>query len=169
MVQIPYVANVISQLVAFNSARLNSGSSSAVRHSEERESPIPIYFGLMIHATTRKQDIIDKSHKLGFSISYDRVLKLSTDLANAVCKQYDDNGIVFPPGLRKNVFPSSAVDNIDHNPSSTKTLARDSFHSTVISLINHISNDCPGVDCNSIHIATSTSVKLLPTCPQATY
>ena len=161
------IANVISQLVAFNSVRLNSGSSSAVRHSEERETPLPIYLGLMIHATTRKRDIIDKLHKLGLSISYDRVLKLSTDLANAVCKQYDDDGIVCPPGLRKNVFTSSAVDNIDHNPSSTTTLARDSFHGTAISLTNHLSDDCPGVDRTSIHIATSTRSKTVTNMPSS--
>ena len=54
---------------------------------------------------------------------------------------------------------SSAVDNIDHNPSSTTALASDSFHGTAISLTNHISDSCPGVDRNPIHIATSTHSK----------
>ena len=58
-----------------------------MRHSEDRETPLPIYLGVMIHATTRKRDIIDKLHKLGLSISYDRVLQLSTDLANTVCQR----------------------------------------------------------------------------------
>ena len=153
------VANVISQLIVFNSVKLYSGSTNVVRHCEDRETPLPIYLGLMIHAITRKRDIIDKLYKLGLSISYDRVLKLSTDLANAVCQQYEDDGIVCPPGLKKNVFTSSAVDNIDHNPSSTTALASDSFHGTAISLTNHISDSCPGVDRNPIHIATSTHSK----------
>ena len=126
------VACVISQLIAFNSVKFSSGSSNIVQHSEDRETPLPIYLGVMIHATTRKRDIIDKLHKLGLSISYDRVLQLSTDLANTVCQQYENDGVVCPPGLRKNVFTTSAVDNIDHNPSSTT--ARDSFHGTAISL-----------------------------------
>ena len=58
--------------------------------------------------------------------------------------------------MRKNVFTTSAVDNIDHNPSSTTALARDSFHGTAISLTNHISDSCPGVERNAIHINTST-------------
>ena len=91
----------------------------------------------MIHAMTRKRDIIDKLQRLGLSISYDRVLQLSTDLANAVCQQYEDDNIVCTLGLRKNVFNTSAVDNIDHNPSSTTVLARDAFHGTAISLTNH--------------------------------
>ena len=79
-------------------------------------------------------------HRLGLSISYDRVLQLSTDLANTVCQQYEDDDIVCPPGLRKNVFTTSAVDNIDHNPSSTTALAKDAFHGTAIFLTNHISD-----------------------------
>ena len=153
------VANVISQLMVFNSVKHYSGSTNVVRHSEDRETPLPIYLGLMIHAITRKRDIIDKLYKLGLSISYDRVLKLSADLANAVFQQYEDDGIVCPPGLKKHVFTSSAVDNIDHNPSSTTALASDSFHGTAISLTNHISDSCPGVDRNPIHIATSTHSK----------
>ena len=48
------VACVISQLIAFNSVKFSSGSSNIVRHSEDRETPLPIYLGVMIHATTRK-------------------------------------------------------------------------------------------------------------------
>ena len=118
-------------MIAFNSVKIYSVPKSVVQHSEDRETPVPIYLGLMIHAMTRKRDIIDKLHKLGLSISYDRVLQLSTNLANAVCQQYEDDGVVCPPGLRKNVFTILAVDNIDHNPSSTT--ARDSFHGTAIS------------------------------------
>ena len=46
----------------------------------------------MIHVLTRKWDIIDKLHKLGLSISYDCVL--CTDLAKAVCQQYEDDGVL---------------------------------------------------------------------------
>ena len=48
------IAKVISQLVAFNSVKLNGGSSSVVQHSEEKETPLRICLGLMIHTTTRK-------------------------------------------------------------------------------------------------------------------
>ena len=89
---------------------------------------------------------------LGLSISYDCVLQLSTDLANAVCRQYKDD-IVCPPDLRKNVFTTSAVNNIDHIPSSTTALARDSFHGTIIFLTNHVSDSCLG-EHNSIHVNT---------------
>ena len=153
------IAYVISQLIAFNSVKFSSGSSNVVRHSEDKETPLPIYLGLMIHAMTRKRDIVDKLHRLGLFISYDHVLQLSTDLANAICQQYEDDNIVCQPGLRKNVFTTSAVDNIDHNPSSTTALARDAFHGTAISLTNHISDSCKDVERNAIHINASSRSK----------
>jgi hypothetical protein len=41
------------------------------------------------------------------------------------------------------VFSTAAVDNIDHNPSSTT--ASDSFHGTGISLFQHVTADVPGI------------------------
>ncbi len=40
-----------------------------------------------------------------------------------------------PPMLRKNIFTNPAIDNIDHNPSSTT--AEDSFHGTGIFIFQH--------------------------------
>ena len=86
-----------------------------------------------------------------------------TYVANVVCQKYEDDGVVCPLGLGKNVFTTSAaVANIDHNPSSTTS--RDSFNGTAISLtFNHISDSCPGVECNAVHRA-----KLLQTFLQVT-
>ena len=148
----------------FNSVKNHRESSTVVRHNEDRETPSPVYLGLMIHAVTRKRDIIDKLHKLGLSISYDRVLHFSADLANKVCKQYEVDGVVCPPNLRKHLFTTAAVDNIDHNPSSMT--ANDSFHGTAISLTNHVSDGCLGDECNAIHsvnLARSKTIANLPT------
>ena len=68
----------------------------------------------MLHAATRKRYLIDKLHKLGLFISYDPVLQISTDLANTVCRLYEE-GVVCPPNLKMNVFTMAPVDNIDHN------------------------------------------------------
>ena len=40
-----------------------------------------------------------------------------------------------PSKLREGLFTTAAVDNIDHNPSSTTS--SDSFHGTAISLVQH--------------------------------
>ena len=71
----------------------------------------------------------------GLCISYDRLLSISTGVANSVCAKYEDDGIVCPPKLSNHLFTTAAVDNIDHNPSSTTSM--DSFHGTSISIMQH--------------------------------
>ncbi|CAH3023090.1 unnamed protein product [Porites evermanni] len=99
-----------------------------------REPPLPIYLGLMTHTETRKRTLVDKLYSLGLSISYDRVLELSTDFGNSVCARFESEGVVCPPKLNKGVFTTAAMDNIDHNPSSTT--AQGAFHGTGISLFH---------------------------------
>ena len=120
----------IARLLRYNSfVRRRHGDLKRERHSKARETPLPIYIGLTVHAKTRSRDLVDTFHKLGLSVFYDRVLSVSTDLGNSVCKQYHQDNAVCPPSLRKGLLTSSAVDNIDHNPSSTT--AHDSFHGTL--------------------------------------
>ena len=64
-------------------------------------------------------------------------------LPNTVCATYEDEGIVCPLNLARNIFTTAAVDNIDHNPSSTT--ASDSFHGTGISLMQHPTATCQGM------------------------
>ena len=68
---------------------------------------------------TRKRDLIDRLHSLAMSISYDEVQRLSSDMANAVYEHFKETDTVCPPNLKKNVFTTAAVDNLDLNTSST--------------------------------------------------
>jgi len=63
-------------------------------------------------------------------------------MGNTVCARYESEGVVWSPKLKKNVFTTAAVDNIDHNPSSS--FAKDAFHGTGISLFQHPSADATG-------------------------
>lgn len=133
----------ISQLLLFNSVRhTRSGASNVIRHNKSRETPLSTYTALVIHAETRKKTLVDKFYKLGLCISYDRLMQISSDLGNKICKLYEKEGVVCPPKLRKNVFTTASVDNIDHNPSSRT--AKDSFHGTAISITQHPSADSQG-------------------------
>ncbi|CAB4019732.1 Hypothetical predicted protein, partial [Paramuricea clavata] len=49
--------------------------------------------------------------------------------------EYEREGVVCPSQLRKGLFTTSAVDNIDHNTSSTTSQTL--FHGTAISLVQH--------------------------------
>ena len=155
-------ALTISQLLIYNSSirrreKTNATETStlcSVKHNLERETPLPIYLGLMVHTKTRKRELVDTLFSLGLSISYDRVLDISTELGNNICRFYESEKAVCPPNLRGKLFTTAAVDNIDHNPSSTT--AHDSFHGTGISLFQHaadnfsgILRDVPVLDCSS--------------------
>lgn len=85
-----------------------------------------------MHARSRKRDLIDTLFDLGLSISYDRVMEISTAMNNRICEQYHSDHVVCPPNLQQGLFVTAAIDNIDHNPSSTTST--DSFHGTGISL-----------------------------------
>ena len=58
-------------------------------------------------------------HENGISISYDRVLEVSAMLGESVVNQYVSDGVECPSILRKGLFTTSAMDNIDHNPTAT--------------------------------------------------
>ena len=127
----------ISQLILFNltKRRRSSETCPSVYHSADREPPLQVYLGLMTHAETRKRTLVDELYNLGLSISYDRVLDISTEMGNNVCARYESEGVVWPPKLSKKIFTTAAVDNIDHNPSSAT--AQGAFHGTGISLFQH--------------------------------
>jgi len=56
-------------------------------------------------------------------------------MGNRAYQMFRTEQVVCPPTLRGCVFTTAAVDNIDHNPSSTTV--KDSFHGTGISLLQH--------------------------------
>ena len=82
----------ITQLLVFNAMKYSRKNGSAVRHNLDRETRLPLYLGLLVHNITRKRDLIDKLFERGLSVSYDRVFQLSTDVANAVIDQFEDDG-----------------------------------------------------------------------------
>ncbi len=154
----------IAQLLKFNSGkRERKSTDGSVRHCRNQETPLPLYLGVLMHVKTRKKELVEKLCALGLSVSYDRVLRLSSDLGNAVCERYEQNGTVCPPNLRGQVFITAIVDNIDHNTSSTN--ATGSFHGTSISVIQHPSNSEEGHDMEQIILRESSSEKCIKPLP----
>jgi hypothetical protein len=140
----------ITQLIVFNSVKHTRKNKSAqsvpvaikTRHSASRETPLPLYLSMMMHAETRKRDLVDKLFHLGLCVSYDRLLQVSANLANRICDRFDVVSGICPPPLRAGLFTTAAVDNIDHNP--TSTTAVDAFHGTGISLVQHYGHNEQG-------------------------
>ena len=70
------------------------------RHSAAQETPVPTYVGMMLHAHTRKRELVDRLSHLGMSISYTRVLELSAQMGNSACQQFHREQVVCPPPPR---------------------------------------------------------------------
>ena len=67
--------------------------------------------------------------------------------------------------LRKGLLTTVAMDNIDHNPSSTT--AKSSFHGTSISIIQHPINNNFGEHHEMLHIAERQNTKKVPPLPES--
>jgi len=95
----------------------------------------------MVHNCTRKKSVVDKINSLGLSISYDRVQQIEATVTNVLSDTYKSLGDVVPITLLKDVFTTAAIDNIDHNTSSSTAV--DSFHGSSVSLIQHPDSPMP--------------------------
>ena len=95
----------------------------------------------MLHAKTRSRELVQDLFKLGLSISYDRVLSISTNIGNSVCHQYEQDGVICPANICKGLFTTAAVDNINHNPSLTT--AHEYFMVQVFRCFNHFLRNIP--------------------------
>ena len=89
----------------------------------------------MIHSKGRNKGEINCLARQGISVTYNRVQNVQLSVTKQLCKTYQENNLVCLPCLKPELFTTSAIDNIDHNPSSVT--AKDSFHGTSISIFQH--------------------------------
>ena len=153
----------LAQLLTFNSVKHTPKTEECTRHVKSQETLLPVYVGVMLHLKTRKRDLMDRLHSLGLSISHDEVLRVSSDMANAVCEHLKETDTVCPSNLKTNVFTTAAVDNIDHSTSST--MAVSSFHGSSISLIQYPTVEGEGVENASFkqrNVSASKTIGPLP-------
>ena len=87
-----------------------------------------------------------------------------------LCDTYQSSGAIIPVSLSADVFTTAAIDNIDHNTSSTT--AADSFHGSSITVIQHPDVPAPVPTLQLADLAWSRTVRsTLPdsyTCVPAT-
>lgn len=79
--------------------------------------------------------------------------------------QYFEDGIVCPPSLRKGLFTTSALDNIDHNP--TATTATTTFHGTSVLIFQHPNFDNAGEERSPLKVQGESKVKKVRELPKA--
>ena len=154
----------IAQLLQYNCHAKYKEGAPTHRHSKDRETPFPVYIGLSVYTQTRQRTLVEKLNEHGISISYDRVLEISAQLGDATVSKYVEDGVVCPPVLRKGLFTTSAMDNIDHNP--TATTATTSFHGTSISVFQHPTKESKGEERGQLK-CREQKVKTVPELPDS--
>ena len=147
----------IAQMIVFNSKKRATETNRKTRHSKAREPPLPIYIGLNTHTHTRSRALVDNLYQLGLSVSYDRVTEITNGLASSVCSQFRADNIVCPSNLRHGLYTVGALDNIDHNPSSTTS--QGSFHGTGISVFQFPTEAEPGISRPAITLSNKHQAK----------
>ncbi len=146
----------VCQTIVFNTKKRSyKTKTDQTRHSASREPPIPLYIGLNIHSSTRSKALVEKMYQMGISVSYDRIMEIEDWLATSLCQRFKDDGCVSPACLRKGIFSVGALDNLDHNPSSTTSVS--SFHGTGISIFQFPTNSVPGQSRPPLEVPPSTT------------
>ena len=121
----------IAQLIRFNCVKKKRREGiTELRHSKN-EPPLPVLIGLMVHAKTGKQKLVEELSSQGVCIRK-QVREMRRSISNQVCRKYNSDGFVCPSKLQYNLFTTSAIDNVEHNPTSST-----SFHGTTISVFQH--------------------------------
>lgn len=149
----------IGQMIFFNTKK-KASNAVKTRHVLEREPPLPVYIGMCVHSRSRNKTLIQQLHKMGLSISYDRVIQLEDQMAISACERFKEDHVVTPACLRKGLFTVGALDNLDHNPSSTTSSA--SFHGTGISLFQIPKESQKGERRPPLKIPPSSNMQSLP-------
>ena len=77
----------------------------------QREYPLQVGVGLLAHQQMRSKSVIDVLHELGVSVNYVRILRIETQLTQAVLRNLSKQNIFIPPKLWKGQYIFFSVDN----------------------------------------------------------
>ena len=136
------VATNWTQLLRSNAVKTKRRCDGFLRHFKFNELPLPVEIGLLVHAKTRKKSLVEKLAAEELSISYQRVQGIQKMVTKHLCDKFKKDGVVCPLSLQKWLFLNAAIDNNDHDRSSTG--AKSSFHGTSISFFQHPNSEVAG-------------------------
>ena len=78
----------LAQIILYNhrieGRRRESSGELHQRHNADKESPFLLYMGLKVFSATRSSEIIDILHAHGLCVSYDRILRITQGLGEAL-------------------------------------------------------------------------------------
>ena len=102
------------------------------------ETPLNVGVGLYLHQTTRSKKVIDMFSGLNLRISYEKVIDIKKDVANAILEKRDENnGVLIPSCLFPSQRPFFAIDNTDMKI-DTPTGKRQLYETAMAAFQQHI-------------------------------
>ena len=111
--------NNITQLIyqatkSDSQLRYKPTSDSNKTFYNTKETTFSVGLGLLIYRKTRSKDVVNILANLDLSIDYEKVLRVETDIANAVVQRaLKNNGVYVPPSIKAGLPVHFAVDNCD--------------------------------------------------------
>ena len=95
----------------------------------KRETPLNVGLGLLLHQSARSKGLIDHLSELNLCISYEKVLRIQTAMAESVAQRITENyGVYLPPLISPDSPVCFAIDNIDLKNGTRD--AKGEFHGT---------------------------------------
>ena len=82
--------------------------------------------------------MVNKFSSLGLCILSNRIDEIQSVITQNVCQQYRLKERLCPDSLVENLFNTAAIDNIDHNETSSTSSSH--FHGTSISVFQYCDN-----------------------------
>lgn len=136
--EIVTISDVIMQAYKTEKQVSHTPKMECTTFRTQREWPLQLSIGTAIHQSTRRRQLVDFLHSYGLSVDYSRILQLETQLANAICDRYTNEGMYIPPGLVKGRFIFFAIDNSDFNEDTP-----DGKHTSHATATAEFLNKCP--------------------------
>ncbi|MES9879620.1 MAG: hypothetical protein ABW185_01920, partial [Sedimenticola sp.] len=138
------------------------GEKDSFHH--RREYPSQVGTGILVHQKTRSSSLVDYLHHIGVSVEYARVLRIETQLAQAVLNRSAQYDVYVPPGLVGKEFIFLAIDNSDFSEDTPE--GKDTLHATAMVVYQRTSNHASPVATDVRETAAARSLPLNPQlCP----
>ena len=87
----------------------------------QREHPLKVGVGLLAHQQMRSKSVIDVLHELDVSVNYVRILRIETQLAQALLSNSSEQNIFIPPKLCNSQFIFSVLTISQKTPPTKRT------------------------------------------------
>lgn len=123
----------------------------------QREYPLQVGVGILAHKQFRSRSLTDLLHKLAVSVDYTRILRIETQLAEAVVRHSAEHGIYVPPEIARGQFVYFAVDNSDFSEDTPD--GKNTLHATAMAVFQRKTNYVPEL---TIDLSKNAISKSLP-------